>query len=36
MKASGARVSITEVDPICALQACMEGFDVVRIENVVD
>eukprot|EP01066_Platyproteum_vivax_P007988 Platyproteum_vivax@DN3263_c0_g1_i1.p1 len=28
MKACGARVTVTEVDPICALQACMEGFDV--------
>ncbi|MBW2187016.1 MAG: adenosylhomocysteinase [Desulfuromonadales bacterium C00003068] len=25
----GARVSVTEIDPICALQACMEGLDVV-------
>ncbi|MCB9682545.1 MAG: adenosylhomocysteinase [Alphaproteobacteria bacterium] len=31
-----ARVSVTEVDPICALQACMMGIDVVRIEDVVD
>jgi adenosylhomocysteinase len=31
-----ARVAITEVDPICALQACMLGFDVVRIDDVVD
>ena len=30
-----ARVSVTEVDPICALQACMMGFDVVRLEDVV-
>ena len=30
-----ARVSVTEVDPICALQACMMGVDVVRIEDVV-
>lgn len=35
-KASGARVYITEIDPICALQACMEGFEVVRIEDVLD
>jgi len=26
---------VTEVDPICALQACMEGFQVKRIETVV-
>ena len=31
-----ARVSVTEVDPICALQACMMGYDVVRINDVVD
>jgi adenosylhomocysteinase len=30
-----ARVSITEIDPICALQACMHGLDVVRIDDVV-
>jgi adenosylhomocysteinase len=35
MKACGARVVVTECDPICALQACMEGFDVKRIESVV-
>jgi adenosylhomocysteinase len=35
MKAAGARVAITEIDPICALQACMEGFQVVRLEDVV-
>jgi adenosylhomocysteinase len=34
MRGSGARVYITEVDPICALQACMEGYEVVRIEDV--
>ncbi|MEC9251251.1 MAG: adenosylhomocysteinase [Pseudomonadota bacterium] len=33
---AGARVYVTEVDPICALQACMDGFEVVRIEDVVD
>merc|ERR1719192_3326744 len=36
MKACGARVMITEVDPICALQACMEGFQVVRLNDVLD
>jgi len=30
-----ARVAITEVDPICALQACMRGIDVVSIDDVV-
>ena len=33
MKAAGARVYVTEVDPICALQACMEGFSVVTLED---
>ncbi|NHN54559.1 adenosylhomocysteinase [Calidifontibacter sp. DB0510] len=32
----GARVIVTEVDPICALQAAMEGFQVARLEDVVD
>merc|ERR1712004_451875 len=35
MRGSGARVLITEIDPICALQACMEGFQVVKLESVV-
>lgn len=35
MKAAGAVVYVTEVDPICALQACMEGFQVVRLSTVV-
>lgn len=30
---AGARVFITEVDPICALQACMEGYQVVTMED---
>ena len=30
----GARVVVTEVDPICALQAAMEGFEVCRLEDV--
>ncbi len=33
MRAYGARVIITEIDPICALQASMEGFEVKRIED---
>ncbi|MCD4744780.1 MAG: adenosylhomocysteinase [Bacteroidales bacterium] len=33
MKAYGARVIITEIDPICALQAAMEGFKVITIEE---
>merc|ERR1712216_886342 len=35
MRGSGARVLITEIDPICALQACMEGFQVAALESVV-
>ncbi len=35
MKGLGARVIITEIDPICALQASMEGFQVTTIEEVV-
>jgi len=30
------RVLVTEIDPICALQACMDGYEVVRIEDVLD
>ncbi|MDP8211564.1 MAG: adenosylhomocysteinase [Candidatus Stygibacter australis] len=36
MAGFGARVVITEIDPICALQAAMEGFEVVRLEEVVE
>merc|ERR1712159_321422 len=35
MRGCGARVIVTEVDPICALQACMEGFQVATLESVV-
>jgi adenosylhomocysteinase len=35
MKAAGAVVFITEIDPICALQATMEGFSVVTLDDVV-
>jgi adenosylhomocysteinase len=35
MKAAGARTLVAEVDPICALQACMEGFQVCRLEDVI-
>ena len=33
MRGQGARVMITEIDPICALQAAMEGFEVVTMEE---
>jgi len=35
MRACGARVMVTEIDPICALQACMEGYQVTTMESVV-
>jgi adenosylhomocysteinase len=35
LKAAGCIVYVTEVDPICALQACMEGYRVVRLANVI-
>jgi adenosylhomocysteinase len=35
LRGQGARVMITEIDPICALQACMEGYQVVTLEDVV-
>ena len=34
LRSAGARVMVTEVDPICALQASMEGYEVVRLEEV--
>lgn len=36
LRALGANVWITEIDPICALQAAMEGYRVVRLDDVVD
>ncbi len=36
MRGQGARVIITEIDPICALQAAMDGYQVARIEDVLD
>jgi len=35
LKGAGARVIVTEIDPICALQAAMDGFEVRRLESVV-
>jgi len=35
LRACGARVMVTEIDPICALQACMEGYQVAKMESVV-
>ena len=34
-KGAGAIITVTEIDPICALQACMDGFEVKKLENVV-
>ena len=34
LRGAGARVMVTEVDPICALQAAMDGYEVVSLENV--
>ncbi|RFZ82411.1 adenosylhomocysteinase [Shinella sp. WSJ-2] len=35
LRGAGARVKVTEIDPICALQAAMDGFEVVQLEDVV-
>jgi len=34
-RGAGAIVTVTEIDPICALQACMDGFEVKKLETVV-
>lgn len=36
LRSQGARVIVTEIDPICALQAAMEGYEVKRIEDVLN
>jgi len=33
LRGAGARVKVTEIDPICALQACMDGFEVVTLDE---
>merc|ERR1712072_584704 len=35
LRGAGARVLISEIDPICALQACMEGFQVATMDSVI-
>lgn len=35
LKGAGARVLITEIDPICALQAAMDGYEVQKMENII-
>ncbi|HWG85770.1 MAG TPA: adenosylhomocysteinase [Deinococcales bacterium] len=36
LRGQGARVLVTEIDPICALQAAMEGYQVVTLEDVIE
>ncbi|HYU27038.1 MAG TPA: adenosylhomocysteinase [Thermoanaerobaculia bacterium] len=36
LRGQGARVVVTEIDPICALQASMEGFEVLKLESVLE
>ncbi len=36
LRGQGARVKITEIDPICALQAAMQGYEVVRLDDVLE
>ena len=36
LRSQGCRVIVTEIDPICALQACMEGYQVLTLEDVVE
>jgi adenosylhomocysteinase len=36
LRSQGCRVKIAEIDPICALQACMEGYEVVTLEDVLE
>ena len=36
LRAQGARVVVTEIDPICALQAAMQGYEVLTLEDVVE
>ncbi len=36
LRGQGARVIVTEIDPICALQAAMEGFEVTTLEDVIE
>ena len=36
LRAQGARVVVTEIDPICALQALMEGYEVRTLDDVIE
>ncbi|MFC2034789.1 adenosylhomocysteinase [Chloroflexota bacterium] len=35
LRGQQARVAVTEIDPICSLQACMQGFDVITVEDAI-
>ena len=35
LRSAGCRVSVTEIDPICALQAAMDGYEVVKLEDAI-
>lgn len=36
LKAQGARIYVAEIDPICALQACLEGYQVITVDDGLD
>ncbi|MFO7326755.1 MAG: adenosylhomocysteinase, partial [Pseudomonadota bacterium] len=36
LRGQAARVAVTEIDPICALQACMQGLDVITVEDALE
>lgn len=36
LKGSGTQIHVTEIDPICALQAAMEGYQVVKLEDIIE
>ena len=36
LRGQGCQVIVTEIDPVCALQACMEGYRVARLESVIE
>ena len=36
LQGQGAKVAVTEIDPICALQACMQGIDVITVEDAIE
>jgi adenosylhomocysteinase len=36
LRGQQARVAVTEIDPICALQACMQGYDVITVDDALE